>query len=217
MDTDHTQPHRPTLAWASAATSEPGDQQADSRHPSPPAVRAYYQLGPAYAPPGPDGERWSLTLVEIDADGATTEVSLGTHPDEDSAKQHAQRHEDRDTTEPDSDPVGEEITGFGLAYDPGSGELRLAARLTAEFDVTLAAYDLHGILDIDQALADTDPDDPDEQHDALIDAVTSGDTLMALLTKATGHRRNGHQLDLDAALSCTVELDTNSPLDAVHD
>lgn len=87
-------PAAPALAWESAGTDEPGDQHADSvlrRHPD--ATSAYYSLGPALAAPSTDGERWDVELIQISHGERVGSTDLGRHPDEQTAKEAAQRWE----------------------------------------------------------------------------------------------------------------------------
>lgn len=82
------------LKWEDAGTSEPRDQNADSAHRvAPQATSAYYSLGPAFAAPSTDGERWHLELVQVNSGEEIYRVDLGVHPDEQTAKERAQHWE----------------------------------------------------------------------------------------------------------------------------
>jgi hypothetical protein len=82
------------LVWESAGTCEPGDQKADSVHRvEPEATSAYYSLGPAFAAPSEDGQRWDLELIQMDDGREVGTVPLGRHPDEQTAKDYAQHWE----------------------------------------------------------------------------------------------------------------------------
>jgi hypothetical protein len=83
------------LTWESAGTDEPGDQHADStRRVGPGSTSAYYSLGPPFATPSAeDGERWSVELIQVSHSDEIDTTSLGTHPDEPTAKAAAQQHE----------------------------------------------------------------------------------------------------------------------------
>lgn len=82
------------LAWESAGTDEPGDQNADSVHRvALEATSAYYSLGPAFTAPTEDGERWDLDLIQMNQGIKVDTVSLGRHPDEQTAKDYAQTWE----------------------------------------------------------------------------------------------------------------------------
>lgn len=59
----------------------------------PKSTSAYYSLGPAYASPGVDGERWSLELVQARHGERITHTDLGTHDSQDAAKEHAEAWE----------------------------------------------------------------------------------------------------------------------------
>lgn len=84
----------PHLVWHSAGTTEPGDQQADSvMRVHPESTSAHYAVGPAYASPGADGERWSLELVQIRDGERVAATDLGIHATEQDAKDRAQRWE----------------------------------------------------------------------------------------------------------------------------
>lgn len=82
------------LAWVSAGTSEPGDQHAESRWVDDHADSARYEVGPAYAAPGPDGQRWAAALTQLDVDGrALDSIHFGVFEDEEAAKQRALAYE----------------------------------------------------------------------------------------------------------------------------
>lgn len=84
----------PALVWESAGTDEPGDQHASSTlrvHPE--STSAHYSLGPAYAAPDVDGERWSVELVQVRHGERVAATDLGVHPTEQDAKDHAQQWE----------------------------------------------------------------------------------------------------------------------------
>lgn len=91
------------LAWESAGTDEPGDQNADSVHRvAPEATSAYYSLGPGPAAPGEGVEEWwELELIQVNNGEEVGTVGLGSkHPDVQTAKDYAQTWERHGRTRP---------------------------------------------------------------------------------------------------------------------
>lgn len=90
-------PTEQDLLWESADTDEPGDQNAESTlrvRTDLEATSAHYSLGPAFAAPSEDGERWSLELIQIRDGDQIAATNLGHHASAQDAKDHAQRWED---------------------------------------------------------------------------------------------------------------------------
>lgn len=79
------------LRWEDGGTDNPGDQNADSgQRVAAEATSAYYSLGP-------DGDGWAVELIQSYAGEPTSSLHLGRHPDEQSARERAQRYESTGT------------------------------------------------------------------------------------------------------------------------
>lgn len=158
------------------------------------------------APAEPDRTGWWLTPD----DGRPAERISTTHGNAYRAIDHAtmhilgRRHDGRPP--PREGTTMSPVHGNGYSFDPATGRLRLVARLTADYDVTVPAHRVPGLA---ERLAKLPEDADRDAVDAAIgDVLGTGHTLRHALGYATG---GGTTPDLDRADDITIELDNQPP------